>query len=487
MGRAAGACRVAGMAAAGRAPAQYQGQGTAGQSGWGWLGTARCARGRPAGRAWRPARPLRGGAAAAPGAGEAPAAGAPEHVDLAVREPRAPPSPEHGPQLRLEGKGDAVVDALDDPVGPDQEVARLAVGVVHEGVEEGDPAQARIGGPEQLDDVDVVADVDPELEHPRPGRCALAVDRRRHHVPSGGLRHEVCGDLAVGERPVREVPERPFAADRLVDRGGHRRAPPGDVAVDGRQERGVRRLHQAPDDLDLAVLQERDRERPGAARPRAAVPARPRRGPRARTATPRRPRRDGASRRRAASVDVPVAARAEVARRVERLAAERTGRPPGGDHAEGTLGEGPGPDRRQAHPHEIGPVRVVVRDLELLVVRRRPPRRRPRRPRLGRELPRRSRRCRRSSRASSCPTRKVSTRGSSRGAMSSSAGASASGTDTPRRATSARRSVSRSARTATCTFSRTTETSELPRLAWRKKVRLPGWPTVPATKRSGRP
>ena len=47
------------------------------------------------------------------------------------------------------------------------------------------------------------------------------------------------------------------------------------------------------------------------------------------------------------------------------------------------------------------------------------------------------------------------------------------------------RSLTRSASTLTCTFSSETDTSRPSPLAWRKKVRPPGGPTVPATNRSG--
>ena len=43
----------------------------------------------------------------------------------------------------------------------------------------------------------------------------------------------------------------------------------------------------------------------------------------------------------------------------------------------------------------------------------------------------------------------------------------------------------RSASTETCCFSRATLVTRAPERACRKKVRWPGGPTVPATKRSG--
>ena len=51
--------------------------------------------------------------------------------------------------------------------------------------------------------------------------------------------------------------------------------------------------------------------------------------------------------------------------------------------------------------------------------------------------------------------------------------------------TSSSSSSTRSASAATCCFSSATLTTRAPSRAWRKKVRAPGSPTVPATKRSG--
>src|SRR5665647_837873 len=81
------------------------------------------------------------------------------------------------------------------------------------------------------------------------------------------------------------------------------------------------------------------------------------------------------------------------------------------------------------------------------------------------------------------PTRNSSSMGVSRGAMSSMVSPTASEAAPPAKSSS--RSLIRSASVPTCCFSSDTLVSRDPALAWRKKVRCPGGPTVPATNRSG--
>jgi hypothetical protein len=86
------------------------------------------------------------------------------------------------------------------------------------------------------------------------------------------------------------------------------------------------------------------------------------------------------------------------------------------------------------------------------------------------------------------PARNSSSMGCSRGSPSSRSNGATAGTvlvPSPLLITSSRSSSIRVARTATCCFSSATLVTRLPERAWRKKVRCPGWPTVPATKRSG--
>ena len=86
------------------------------------------------------------------------------------------------------------------------------------------------------------------------------------------------------------------------------------------------------------------------------------------------------------------------------------------------------------------------------------------------------------------PARNSSSMGWSSGAVSSMPAGVTAGTEPAppsARITSSRRASIRSARTATCCFSRATLVILVPSRAWRKNVRWPGGPTVPATKRSG--
>ena len=85
------------------------------------------------------------------------------------------------------------------------------------------------------------------------------------------------------------------------------------------------------------------------------------------------------------------------------------------------------------------------------------------------------------------PTRNSSVIGASSGSMSRAL-AVAGGTSTPpelRRSTSSRTRSRCSASTETCCFSHATLVIRLPSRACRKNARSPGWPTVPATNRSG--
>src|SRR5262245_21347088 len=81
------------------------------------------------------------------------------------------------------------------------------------------------------------------------------------------------------------------------------------------------------------------------------------------------------------------------------------------------------------------------------------------------------------------PTRNSCSIGWSSGSASASVAAGSGALSAP---TCSRRSASRSASTATCSFSSTTEVMRDPDRAWRKNARSPGGPTVPLTNRSGR-
>ena len=88
----------------------------------------------------------------------------------------------------------------------------------------------------QVDGLVRVGVLDPALHHARPERSG-AQHRQRHAVPAGGPGHQVGGPFPVGQRAVREIPQRAFAADRLVD-AGHRQPVGGRLGEQG-DVRGV--------------------------------------------------------------------------------------------------------------------------------------------------------------------------------------------------------------------------------------------------------
>ena len=120
----------------------------------------------------------------------------------------------------------------------------------------------RRGSPDwsSVQDVHVLARLHPELQHPGAEGALRAEDRRRHDLPACGLRDGMRGDLAVRERRLREVPQRPLAADRLVDGSRGDRPAAGDVAGDPDQQRRVRRLDEPAHDLEVPLVQEAERE-----------------------------------------------------------------------------------------------------------------------------------------------------------------------------------------------------------------------------------
>ena len=151
-------------------------------------------------------------------------------------------SPEDAAHLLLAVHGQAMVDTEHPAVGGGQDVRRLAVGIVDDQIEAGQrrqplvvgvgehervailvpgaqhrkPTGRQLLGRQQIDQFVVVGGVHPLLHHAGTER-PVAEQRRRHTVPAGGRGDPVRGDLAIGEGAVREVPQRPFAADRLVD------------------------------------------------------------------------------------------------------------------------------------------------------------------------------------------------------------------------------------------------------------------------------
>ena len=128
------------------------------------------------------------------------------------------------------------------------------------------------------------------------------------------------GDLAAGERPVREVVERPLAEDRLVDRVDR----PSSGSGSGQCRVTV---------TSIALLDD------STIRPTTSI------SPSRRTSSARAPVDHG----RTGLVDVvAVAPRADVALRVERVAAQRARRPAGADDPRSPARRTTGPRRRSS-------------------------------------------------------------------------------------------------------------------------------------------
>ncbi len=115
-------------------------------------------------------------------------------------------------------------------------------------------ARQLVGGHEPDQRLGVVRLVDPQLAGRR-GRAARRAARSAAPDPSrspGTTRY--ADDLTAGERAVREVPQRPLAADRLVDAaGGH------PVQGEDAAQRGVGGVDQPALELQLAVAQQPQR------------------------------------------------------------------------------------------------------------------------------------------------------------------------------------------------------------------------------------
>src|SRR5215213_4493316 len=97
-------------------------------------------------------------------------------------------------------------------------MAALAIGVVYHHVECGERhelGQTRIGQGEVML-LGVVLDV--ELQRPTAYGSVVAEHRGRDDAPSRSLAHREGRDLARGQSPPREIPQRPLATSRLIDR-----------------------------------------------------------------------------------------------------------------------------------------------------------------------------------------------------------------------------------------------------------------------------
>ena len=281
------------------------------------------------------------------------------------------------------------------------------------------------------DRLDALVRLLPQLHHALAVR-PVAEPGLRDDVPAQRLGDDVRRHLAPGEGVVGEVPERPLPRDRLVD---------DPDAVDLPDERRVGRRHDPAVDDQLAVE------------------ARPLTGPGAGSRSPARTgappgrsgcRRTGSSGRPAPSTWVARLTNARAAPAGIRTSSSSSGSGSskssstwsGATTAASVNGKTSITTRASSGSHD----RVIV------------------------------------------PARNSSSIGCSSGSSSSrSSGATAGIVAAPPwlAITSSSSSSIRSARAATCCFSSATVTRWLPLRAWRKKVRCPGSPTVPVTKRSG--
>ena len=117
--------------------------------------------------------------------------------------------------------------------------------LLSEHVEPGELAEAVLVLVAQGEEVLVGIVVDEPL-HRTDAERAVAQDRERHDAPAQRVGQLVGRDLALAQRALGEVPQRPFAAAGLVDRGQLHAV---DLRLD--EEGRVRRVAHAPDDLEL--------------------------------------------------------------------------------------------------------------------------------------------------------------------------------------------------------------------------------------------
>src|SRR4051812_25416737 len=95
-------------------------------------------------------------------------------------------------------------------------MAALAVGVVHDRVEQRDLPIDVVAALTQREEVLGRIELHEALEGSQTLR-PVAQDGWRHARPAERTRHRVRGDLAAAERSVGEIPERRLAGARLVD------------------------------------------------------------------------------------------------------------------------------------------------------------------------------------------------------------------------------------------------------------------------------
>ena len=149
-------------------------------------------------------------------------------------------------------EGQPVVDPEDHVVDKIvKDVTALAVGVVREHVEGGELSEAVMVGFDQREVVLFGVVLDEALHGSDAEWPLLPEHGHRHDTPAERARQLVRGHLALAERAVGEVPQRPLTTARLVD-GRHRHAVGGDLG----KERSVRRVAEPADELDLAAAED---------------------------------------------------------------------------------------------------------------------------------------------------------------------------------------------------------------------------------------
>ncbi len=158
--------------------------------------------------------------------------------------------PEHRTELEFVMERNAMVDRPDPTIGAEEAVSRLAIRVVDHEVEGADLPEhvvVLITGLVQGEVVLVEMGRHEELERARVGRRIISHDGGRYDIPPEIIGDEEGCHLALIE-PAREVPQRPLAPMRLVDRLRVQA-----FVLDVEQERCVRRVRHTPDRVENAL------------------------------------------------------------------------------------------------------------------------------------------------------------------------------------------------------------------------------------------
>jgi hypothetical protein len=109
-----------------------------------------------------------------------------------------------------------MIHAEDYLVADREEVSRLAVTVVDDRIKKNDRTECNATSIYRINCTLHAEVFNPELHRPCTS-WAVAKDRWRNDVEAERLTHLKGRNLTPGQRPIREVPERLFSADGLVD------------------------------------------------------------------------------------------------------------------------------------------------------------------------------------------------------------------------------------------------------------------------------